>query len=530
MKKIIKYITVLISLVLILSSCESTDLDLLNDPHSLTPDSASPNYVLNSILINGNAQVYSLSGLTKPVIRQTNQFGLYTNVVGQESMTSAWYLNYTIMNNLNTLKEISANKNLPHHVAMGEIVNAMTLVNLVDYIGTAIYSEAVNSAEYPNPGLDDGEYIYNEVYTLLYDAISKLHENATYTQDDLYYHGDIVKWEKLANSLIIKMLVQSRKATGFDQSAAASKINEIVSSGMYMKDVEDDFQYNYGVNQINPDSRHPLFTTFYVGSPNTYMSNDFMLRLMNNLDTTDPRLNAYIYRQTDTAPTGTFITDCTSAGFSNSDCYIGGGYWGRLHADESGIPNDNKLRATYGAYPIGGAYDDANFTPIHEGLGDLKGAGINPILTSSNINFLLAEAVLTISGVNGDALNFAQIAVENSFQKVSDFTGRSLPNTADYINFVVDKYNNSTSIEDKLELIINQNYLASFGNGIEPYNAYRRTGFPTWITTDFQDPGAFPRSMFIPKSELDSNENSDMVQKTLTDQVFWDTNPAGFIE
>jgi hypothetical protein len=41
---------------------------------------------------------------------------------------------------------------------------------------------------------------------------------------------------------------------------------------------------------------------------------------------------------------------------------------------------------------------------------------------------------------------------------------------------------------------------------------------------------AFPRSLFLPSSELNSNDNPDLVQKSLTDQVFWDTNPAGFID
>jgi len=48
-----------------------------------------------------------------------------------------------------------------------------------------------------------------------------------------------------------------------------------------------------------------------------------------------------------------------------------------------------------------------------------------------------------------------------------------------------------------------------------------------------QDPiiaaGNFPRSFFIPESELNSNANPDLVQKSLTDKVFWDTNPDGFI-
>jgi hypothetical protein len=530
--KLKKYTFALLTLLLILSACESTNLDLQNDPHQLTPESANPDYVLNGLLVGINFQTYNLSNMTEPIIRHTNQFGTYTNSIQgltQDSMNSAWEINYRMMNNLNIIKDISETKNLLHHVAIGKIVNAMAIINLVDYLGSSVFSEAVDSDNFPFPGLDNGEDIYNQVYTILDESINLLHQDAAYTPDDIYFHGDINKWEKLANSIKIKMLIQSRKANGFNNADASSIINNIVSSGKYISGYDDDFEFVYGTNEVSPDNRHPRFVANYQGSPDDYMSNDFMSRLVNGLNVNDPRLNAYIYRQTSQSP-GSFIDDCTNAGFG-SDCYIGNGYWGRLHADESGIPNDNLLRATYGAYPIGGAFDDGQFLSVHDDtLITMKGAGINPIITSSNINFYIAEAILTIPGVNGNALDYLSYGMQDSFDKVSNFTGHSLSDVPVYKQFVVDSYNATVSNEDKLKIVVNQNYIASFGNGIEPYNSYRRTGYPDFNLPNFQNPGLFPRSMFLPKSELDSNDNPSLVQKLLTDQVFWDTNAAGFID
>ena len=530
--KLIKNIFTLLTIIIVLSACESTNLDLQNDPTQLTPESANPDYILNGLLAGVNLQTLSLSSISEPNIRHINQFGTYTNSINginQSSTNGAWNVNYRLMNNLKLLEEIAANENLPHHVAMGKIMNAFTIVNLVDYLGEAVFSQAVDSENFPAPGLDPGEDIYNQVYVMLDDAISMLHTTASYTPDDFYYRGDLIKWEKLANSLKIKMLVQSRKAADFNNSEVATKINTIVSSGLYLSNFSDDFQFEYTTNEVNPDNRHPLFVSNYIGTPSVYMSNDFMSRLVNGLNVNDPRLKAYIYRQTSAAPTDEFDS-CFNAGY-DSACYIGNGYWGRLHADESGIPNDNLLRATYGAYPVGGAYDEGQFLSVHDtDLGTMNGAGINPILTSSNIKFLLAEAVLTIPGVNGNALDYLKEGMQDSFDKVSNFTGKTLDNVATYKQFVVDQYTNAANDEEKLSIVVNQNYIASFGNGIEPYNAYRRTGYPEFTLPNFENPGEFPRSLFFPKSELDANDNPNFVQKALTDQVFWDTNPAGFID
>ena len=72
-------------------------------------------------------------------------------------------------------------------------------------------------------------------------------------------------------------------------------------------------------------------------------------------------------------------------------------------------------------------------------------------------------------------------------------------------------------------------YLALYGNGLEAYNNYRRTGYPDLQGVVISGT-TFPRSFYLPSSELNSNDNPDLVQKSLTDQVFWDTNPANFID
>ena len=95
-----------------------------------------------------------------------------------------------------------------------------------------------------------------------------------------------------------------------------------------------------------------------------------------------------------------------------------------------------------------------------------------------------------------------------------------------YVNRVKSIYDAATTDDAKLNVIIKELRLASWGNGIEVYNAYRRTGKPD----NFQpalapDPGSFIRSFFYPSDYVNFNKNGK--QKTTTDvKVFWDTNPA----
>lgn len=69
-------------------------------------------------------------------------------------------------------------------------------------------------------------------------------------------------------------------------------------------------------------------------------------------------------------------------------------------------------------------------------------------------------------------------------------------------------------------------WIALFGNGIEAYNLYRRTGLPTGMQpTQNPQPGPFPRIFYYPANA--ANLNSNIQQRTaLNEKVFWDTNTS----
>jgi hypothetical protein len=527
---------VLAMLFAITYSCETTDLDVNDDPNALTVSSADPNFVLNGIQLTFAVQHTGLSGLTSDMVRHVNQFGTYASNAGTGAMNGAWSNTYSITTNLDLLKEISAIRNLPNHVGIGQVLEAFAYVNLVDMIGTAVYSEAVNG-DFPMPKLDDGESIYDAMFDQLDEAIVNLNATGSIQPEDIFYDGDLSKWVDLANTLKIKMYV-STKLT--NMSGAAAAVNAIVGTGNFISTEAGDFQGQYGVSQTNPDTRHPYFTTDYINAANQYQSNQFMYMLKDEKGFEDPRLPYYIYRQTLLSPLvvganlgiGTTLLPC-NGNAAYDYCYVGDGYWGRDHADDEGIPNDGAFRAAYGIYPGGGAFD--------QGLGgttttstNLGGAGIHPMLTASFTHFMLAEAALPAPAGLGVAANprtLLEAGVRLSMEKVANFSGIAMDsdNVNDYVSIVMNNYDAAASDQERLEVIMKEYYLALYGNGLEAYNNYRRTGYPDLQGVVISGT-TFPRSFYLPSSELNSNDNPDLVQKSLTDQVFWDTNPANFID
>jgi hypothetical protein len=300
------------------------------------------------------------------------------------------------------------------------------------------------------------------------------------------------------------------------------------------------------------------------------MNNYYMWLLREEKGIIDPRIRFYFYRQDlnleqeiqdvnlwsciyTTFPDTNFIPPHYAAVDPNLPYCIASfdGYTGRDHLNGEGIPPDGPFRTVYGLYPAGGQYDDnrAQFSQKSGTLGAL-GQGINPIMLSSFVDFMLAEAALMEAGVNGDPRALLESAVRKSIDKVVGFKsladlGRQIgqdangnpifasaliPTQADidaYVNVVLGRYD-AADTDGKLDVIMKEYLIAAWGNGIEAYNNYRRTGKPNkiqpGILTGFGD---FIRTALYPGEHVNLNANAN--QKAVTEQVFWDNNPPGFI-
>lgn len=522
------------------TSCETIDMDEKVNPNVLSPEQADVDFYLNGIQYYFATNVQSYGRMAMEVTRITNMAGRsYKDAYSPSSLDSRWESSYeTLLKNIQLMNVLADSKGLKYHKGIGQVIEAFTIVNLVDFFGDVPYREALNSSNL-NPKSDPGAQVYADAIALLDKAILNFSgtSNVTPAFNDFYYKKDWAKWTNLANSLKMKIYIQSRLV----DPTAIGKFNAIVTAGKYIKDSTGDFQYEWNTNVNNPDSRSPLFRDNYLTTGTSeYQSNWFMDLMQSDKSISDPRMQYYFYRQVGTSigidPT---TLKCyiepkpqhyVTGNFTY--CIVDNGYWGRDHGDSFGIPPDADKKTAYGVYPAGGRFDDKTYKKVSNLVG-AKGDGITPIFLASTVDFLMAEAAL--NGGTGSAKAFILAGVQKSFTKVRSFGSRDLgadltkapllTKDLTYITEVGTKFD-AVNVSGQMEILSKEFFISLFGNGIDAYNFYRRTGYPLKIQPNLEPlPGGFIRSFYYASSETSANSN--IPQKTnVTTRVFWDNNSA----
>lgn len=527
-----KKIKILIYLfgIILFASCELGDFgdDLQQNPNLLTPDQADPNFLLNNVQKEVADLLQDLNRTTDEVMRYTALNETYSSVADPSSLNSEYTNYYAFVEDANFMLDLAENdEDLLFHRGMANILTTYATVSMVDYLGDIPFSEANRGFERVlNPKADDDAMIYETLLGRLDIAIDDLSNSTIAPLNDLYYDGDSEKWIKLAKSLQLKMLVNM---------GDANRINTLLTENDFITPA-DDFQFQYGTSGSDPNSRHPDYSTSYrTDGFGNFLGNSFIDLLLNDKSASDPRLRYYIYRQNDADPSDGLL-GCVGTSIFNF-CYLGDSYYGRDHGDSRSTGADEVFRATYGLYPVGGAFDADNPSAPEFAIAtqNLSGAGILPILLSSFVDFLRAEAALTL-GTNDDPAALLESGIRKSMDKVLNFANAVDPGSTfaaesddidDYVLEVMTAYAAADN-QGKLDIVLKEYYLASYGNSTESYNGYRRTGFPSVFTAPIFDPNSpFPRSFSMPEDAI--TNNNELSQHPITTQVFWDTNPASFI-
>jgi hypothetical protein len=528
-------------------------LEILDNPNALSPEQADVDFFLNSIQVDVADFFESVTEEGMEVTRILHMFGpTYSNAYIPSQFNTPYTRAYAdILPDARQMRKLAEEKELYTHVGIAKVLEAYVMMTMVDYFGDVPYSEALDGTNNVNPAVDSGAEIYAALEALLDEAIADFEKEELRRPDDLFYGGNESRWIALANTLKLKMYVQSRLV----DNSVASKINAIIDSGDYITRASGDFEFQYSTLDANPDSRHPIFgRNFDVAADvSDYMSNSFMYYLVYEKGMTDPRTRYYFYRQSlvmtkdvnekeciaQAAPSHynlDLYPFCFSARFNGTPDPTAG-YWGRDHGNNNGIPPDGGKRTTWGVYPVGGQFDDSSGEAIPGRDIGLQGAGISPIMLSSYVDFMLAESALTL-GTSGDAKTYLENGIRESINKVVSF-GASVANealepTSDdidaYVDSVLAMYDAAASDDERLEIIVKEYFIALFGNGVEAYNTYRRTGKPANLQpTLITPPGPYIRSFFYPAAMVDRNSNISQKANQAV-PVFWDTNPEGFVD
>lgn len=651
--KLYKKIALALSVV-VATSCT---LDLREDPNAVQPNQVLPSLMLNSMQRSFAGFFNGASGVGRGLTRSINRgSSIYRTTITPETFNGVWSNAYaSILEDAKVLMDLSVpdkskpNERFARHMGITRIIQAYTIITLVDMFGDVPYSQAFQGDGNFNPGVDTQSDLYAKALELLDSAKLDLTTNTTTSVPpgyqspiapaifDMYYGSgaaaattSFTDWIRLANTLKLKIFLNLRLQDGTATGAAAVGINALLADASATGGLigyspahavnstavgqSENFMFRYGLTTADPDARHPAFVGQYPAGGGDYQSNWLMWHMLHGYDATqagqpgDPRIRFYFYRQvtvnsTSTndirclgeslpshypSTTGSAIIDNSIAGrppmgtgaanptndptdvaWDRTFCYPSSiGYWGRDHIDPQGIPPDGLLRTAYGPYPVGGRFDANNGAAVGATQG-MRGAGIEPIMMRSFVNFMLAEAALylPLGGPARTARQYFEDGMRQSFQDVRDWsvagtlgttTVAAAPNEATAINgfyaagtYTTDVNNYvaaallafddaqagtnfpadlatglvpGSAADETMNYVAREYWIAAVGNGVEAYNMYRRTGMPSGMQPVLNPtPGEFPRSYWYPANF--ANLNNTVSQKAdLTTKVFWDTN------
>lgn len=533
--------------LLFASACNNLD-DFLDSPNEVTANTADPSWVLNNVQTAFAGQFNTLSQFGMQITRILSQPNVnWANAYFAQTMNGTWNTSYAnIMADIKFLEELNETNPIPRHLAYANVIKALVLMNLVDYLGDVPLSEALDPTNF-NPKVDSGEDVYKAAFDALTEAKALLATTTTNIPTDLYYGNNVTRWGKLIATLELKYHLNLKLKNA---AASTAAINALIGSGNLLAE-GDDFVFRYGTSQTNPDSRSPRFSQ-YGGGGGDYQSTWYMFHLTEAKGVADPRVRYYLYRQVKVNPKDPDKLRCLgeiapghylAGGFPfclPNMTAAGKGYWGRDHLNNEGIPPDGFERTMYGLYPAGGRFDDDSAAPVNSPTMGAGGAGLQPIMLSAYVDFMLAEAALTL-GTTGDPkalllsgirkhMNFVRAFALGSSQAsvVTGFYSNTAWDTLvnDYIALIGSQYD-AAPANRKLNIVAREYWLSLFGNGVEAYNLYRRTGQPDGMQPGLAvEVGLFPRSFLYPNDFVVTNKFAEQ-KANLGQRVFWDTNPEG---
>jgi hypothetical protein len=519
-----------VSLLFIGSACKEF-IDINADPNN--PTTPVLELLLPATQVSMTGSLRDVNQGTSILMQQLYTSNTSRNFQDGTDYQQSWNGLYTqVLNDIEIVIREGTKQQRWDYVSIAKLEKAYIYSLMVDLWGDIPFADASKGLTISDPTFESGATIYDKLFTLIDEALADANKGNFAIQPttaDIIYKGDKASWIRMANTLKLKLFNQIRLVQP-DKSKAG--IAALLSANVPLITTNaQDFSFRFGTTET-PANRHPWHRSEYQASKSYYMSQGFIERLFN---TDDPRIRYFFYRQTSNYTVGFTPT--------------GNGYFGRYTGDATASPNDNALKATVGVYPAGGLYDNgsinnltsanvfitnagATSAPKVVSNTDGTGAGVFPFMTNAMVKFILAEAALTL-GTTGDAKQLFQDGITahlNSVNTISSTSGNSAPaiSAATITAFVANRTSqyDAADAAGKLNAVMTQKYIALYGNGMEAYNDYRRTGLPA-LPAPIAPLNTFPLRLTYSITELSTNANvsakADQVQTAQqTTPVFWD--------
>lgn len=385
-------------------------------------------------------------------------------------------------NPTNPMLELGAPENM---IGVSKIFRAIIYKRITDSYGDAPYTEA-NKENVNTPKFDKQEDIYKNIITELKAGRDMLTTAKLKPSGDALYDGDVTKWKKLANSVIMQVALQLSNKYPDASGYAATEFKAALASGG-IETVADEawFRYSSSSEVTNPITgfRSADFRLSRELTSSLKGATDAFNRTSNH--TPDKRLTIYGTSMNSTGlPFGYSSTGLSDAGFSTSGT--------------SAI--NLKFRSAETPMQL----MTAGYTFLNRAEAAAKG------WTSESVSAMLTKGI---------TLNYNSLDIKYN-----------VAISADAATYASARVTDMATV-GAAQVIAEEKWVALFSNGFDAWSEWRRTGFPVLKPSqNAVNGGIIPTRMQYPVEEANFNSANykEAVSRLIpaedknTSKVWWD--------
>lgn len=512
--KRIKYIILITAGVSLMMSCNKQIKEKQVDPNN--PVSVPPSLVLGTVLtdMSGTGSAGSLGGINSwDNVQAWNQYhcqnyDYYGNNI--YSWTAASFDPYLVLKNVVQMENEATSKgasSVNPYEAIGRVIKAYYFYNLTSMFGDVPLTQALQAPAISMPAYTPQEQVFQYVLNQLDSANTDLatltgkNDNSLSVTQDIYYNGDLTKWQKLANSFKLRVLISlSKKSSDATLNIPAQFANIFNNPAKYplFQSQDDDLKFVYNPGGANTYSTYPFNPSNFGSIAGRYNMAATYVGALTSIS--DPRV--FITCEPATALAG---SDPNLAQFKY---FLGAStgeavqsMYGNASAGKYSFINRKRYYSNFTGEPdVLVGYKEMLFN-IAEGIARGWASGNDETFYKTGINESMKFYGIDITTANHSAYFLPPGA--NSVTQVAPYSF-SFDFATYYAQAAVKL---SSTPAAAISQIVLQKYIAMFENsGYEPYYNWRRTGVPPFQSgPGVGNNGVIPLRWAYPVSEQTQN-------------------------
>ncbi len=506
-----KKLLILLTICLFATSCDE-GFDEINT-NKVDPTSLAPSFVLNKAIIsttyNSGGETLGMLTYNFPIVQQivtpygSSLSGGNYDQINNSNTDRVWtnFYRNVLKQLIPVLDQTRDDPKQSNIYNQARIWKAYSFMILTDTYGDIPYFEAGQgfTTEIITPKYDPQEAIYKDILKELDEASAALTTAQDPITTDILYGGNVAKWKKLGNSMLLRAAMRLSKV---DPATAQTYVKKAVAGGVFESNADNSIirhtaiYNNYIANHLSAREK----TNFYLAAP-------FVNYLKDN---NDPRLPVFAVRYV-----GAKGGPEQNASRASSDPKV-----------QVGMPmgyNDVTISSTFAANGVASLWDysQVNLSTV------LKLDAPEFHITYAQVQLLLAEAAFR-GWVTGTAAEYYNKGVRANMEQMAAYgANAAIPEAS--IKAYLDAHPLVAGKE--LEQINTQYWVATFLDGNESWANFRRSGFPALKKNPYpgsEIKGDFIRRLPYPDSELTVNVGSvnEAISRQgpndLDTRVWWD--------